>query len=368
MNDSSDTPFQLSAYHFSVPAELIARYPLPNRTDSKLLVLRKSDINPIHETFSNIGNFLRAGDVLVVNNTRVIPARLHATKEETGGAVEVLLGRPESDGTFLALMQPARRMKEGTWLNFTSKTVNPNASLKGQVEEKHGLEPGVFKIRFDSDPVVFAEQNGAIPLPPYMQREAEEIDKERYQTVFASSEKSGASAAPTAGLHFSKRLMHRLEEQGVQIAEVTLQVGPGTFLPVRTDDIREHKMHFEPWELSAANAQILNRAKAEGRRIVAVGTTAMRVLESAVQSDSTQPFSEGFGITNLFIYPGYAFQAVDALITNFHLPESSLILLASAFVGKERLLGSYQEAIDASYRFFSYGDCCYFEHTPEIKE
>jgi len=368
MNDPSESAFQLATYGFRVPTELIARYPLPNRTDSRLLVLRNSDSSPSHQKFSNIGDFLRAGDVLVLNNTRVIPARLHATKKETGGAVEVLLGRQGSDGTYLALVQPARRMKEGTELKFAPKSSNCDISITGRVEEKHGLEPGVFKIRFGSDPVVFAEQYGDIPLPPYMQREAEEIDKERYQTVFASSEKSGASAAPTAGLHFSNRLLEQLTAQGVQIAKVTLQVGPGTFLPVRTDDIREHKMHFEPWEISEANARILSQAKTEGRRIVAVGTTAMRVLESAIQPDNTEVFSKDNGITNLFIYPGYTFRAVDVLITNFHLPESSLILLAAAFVGKGRLLAAYQEAIEASYRFFSYGDCCYFERAPMVQE
>jgi S-adenosylmethionine:tRNA ribosyltransferase-isomerase len=365
MNDSIEPQYQLSSYRFDIPAHLIARYPLEERTASRLLVLKKDAPKPEHQQFPDVLGLLNAGDVLVLNNTRVIPARLFAQRAETGGRVEVLLGRKERDGTHLALVQPARRIKAGTRLVFGGIALGKDDPFFATVEERDGREMGAFRLRFEGNAILYAEENGQIPLPPYLQRDAEEVDKTRYQTVFASDEQRGASAAPTAGLHFSEELLLQLRQKGVELAEVTLHVGPGTFLPVRSQDIRGHDMHFEPWEMTASSAALLNAAKKEGRRIIAVGTTAMRVLESAYLSEHDVHFREDNGITNLFIYPGYSFHAVDALLTNFHLPESSLILLAAAFVGKDRLLAAYQEAIEDSYRFFSYGDCCFFENASE---
>lgn len=365
MNDSIEPQYQLSSYRFDIPAHLIARYPLEERTASRLLVLNKDDPKPQHQQFSDIRGLLNAGDVLVLNNTRVIPARLFARKAETGGSVEVLLGRKEKNGSHLALVQPARRIKAGTRLIFGGIARGENDPFFATVEEQHGTEMGTFRLRFEGDAILYAEENGQIPLPPYLQRDAEEIDKARYQTVFASEEKRGASAAPTAGLHFSNELLMQLQKKGVELAEVTLHVGPGTFFPIRTKDIRAHKMHGEPWEIPEPTAAILNAAKKDKRRIIAVGTTAMRVLEAAYSPKEDAHFSAEKGITNLYIYPGFAFQAVDALVTNFHLPESSLFLLAAAFVGRARLMAAYEEAIKGSYRFFSYGDCCFFENAPE---
>ena len=361
MTQADDSHFQLESYHFDVPPALIARYPLPERTESRLMVLKRDADQPTHEQFPHVLELLQPGDVLVVNNTKVIPARLHAEKATTGGRVEVLLGREAEDGSYIALVQPARRLKPGTRLIFSQPDAVSIDPLYATVEERVMDEPGAFRIRFEGDPIAFAEQYGEIPLPPYLDRDAEQTDQSRYQTVFASDAKKGASAAPTAGLHFSQNLLDELDQRGVIRAEVTLQVGPGTFFPIRDSDIRDHKMHTEPWEISSENAKRLSTAFTEGRRIIAVGTTAMRVLESAFDDDSPIPFHGGRGLTNLFIYPGYRFKAVNALVTNFHLPDSSLILLVSAFVGRERLIRAYQEAIDMKYRFFSYGDCCFFE-------
>lgn len=361
MGHKDDSHFQLAAYHFDVPQDLIARYPLSKRTESRLLVLEKDAKQPTHRGFKDILTILQPGDLLVLNNTMVIPARLHAEKATTGGRLEVLLGRKDDDGTFIALVQPARRLKEGTRLIFSKPDSLSLDPLYATVEARLEHEPGAFRLRFEGNPIAFSEQYGEIPLPPYLDRAAEQLDHARYQTVFASDHQKGASAAPTAGLHFSLELLDDLEERGVERAEVTLQVGPGTFFPVRDPDIRNHHMHTEPWEITEENAERLCSAIKDGRRIVAVGTTAMRVLESAIDLNAPQPFQGGQGLTDLFIYPGYEFKAVDALVTNFHLPESSLILLVSAFMGRERLLNAYREAISNQYRFFSYGDCCFFE-------
>ncbi|MBL93395.1 MAG: tRNA preQ1(34) S-adenosylmethionine ribosyltransferase-isomerase QueA [Myxococcales bacterium] len=353
----------LSSYDYHLPKSLIAAHPPEDRIASRLLVLTSDASRPIDAQFARLKEFLQPGDVLVLNDTRVLPARLLGQKEETGGKVEVLLSRPVTLHKWIALIKASKKSKPGTSLVFTG---DAGTTLRATVGPAIGDEPGAFEVDFDQDVRAFAEAHGEIPLPPYMQRQADASDKERYQTVFADPNKNFAAAAPTAGLHFDPNHLATLAQRGVEQVKVTLHVGPGTFLPVRDDDISQHQMHAEPWHLSETAAATLNRAKDQGRRVVSVGTTCVRVLESATNEEGR--LQSGSGLTKLFLRPGKQFAVVDALLTNFHLPKSTLLMLVSAAVGRDRLLRAYQHAVEQKYRFFSYGDACFFEVSQDNKK
>lgn len=338
---------QLSEFSYELPDELIAVNPSPERSQSRLLSLDISSGSLGHGHFSDLPGFLRPGDLLVFNNTRVIPARLFGRKP-TGGAVEVLIERLLEGNRVLCQMRTNKPVKPGVPLLF------PRSGERAPFEAQLlGREADFFVLQFDPelDLDVVLEEIGHVPLPPYIRREDELADQERYQTVYAKEK--GAVAAPTAGLHFDEGLLATLRAQGVELAFLTLHVGAGTFQPVRVENILEHRMHSEQVVIGADVAEQVNACKARGGRVIAVGTTSVRSLESAASEGKLHPMR---GPTDIFIYPGYEFQIVDAMITNFHLSESTLLLLVSAFAGKEMLLGAYQTAIDMRYRFFSYGD------------
>lgn len=347
--------YQLSDYRFDLPEELIARHPEKKRTDSRLLHLERQTGARHHLHFSDLAGLLNKGDLLVVNNTSVIPARLIGHKE-SGGKVEVLIldyreGRAAMDrnGSFSCrcLLKASKRVKPDTPIRF-------GEGLSAVVES---FDQGIYHLCFecDGDFDQQLEAHGKMPLPPYIKREADAFDKETYQTVYAKNR--GAVAAPTAGLHFTEELMTRLREKGVEIAELTLHVGYGTFEPVRVADIRDHAIHTEWYEVPDATAQAVNTAKAQGRRVVAVGTTSVRTLEFATAEGGT--LTPGAGPCDIFIYPGYRFKCVDAMVTNFHTPESTLLMLVSAFAGRDTIFAAYEEAVSQHYRFFSYGDAMF---------
>ena len=335
----------IEEFDYDLPKELIAQTPLKNRSASKLLILNKNNGNIKHEVFSNIIDYLEKGDVLVLNNTKVIPARLIGEKEDTKAVIEILLLKDLGEDTWECLAKPGKRLKIGTIVSFG------NGELKCRIDEK--LEDGIVhvKLLYDGILMEILDKLGTMPLPPYIHEKLE--DQSRYQTVYAKI--SGSAAAPTAGLHFTKELLKEIENKGIIITYVTLHVGLGTFRPVEVDNILDHKMHSEYYIMSEETANILNKAKEENRRIVAVGTTSTRTLE-AVASDNNGIFKECSGNTNIFIYPGYKFKAIDALITNFHLPKSTLVMLVSALAGRENVHKAYNEAIKEKYRFFSFGD------------
>jgi len=336
---------QVAEFDFALPDELIARHPPERRRDSRLLSLTRAGIG--HHAFTDIGRFLNAGDVLVLNDTRVIPARLYGHKE-TGGRVEVLIERLLDEREALCHLRASKAPKPGNRLALDG----------GYHADVLGRSGDFFHLAFpEADSVLaMAEQVGHMPLPPYIDRPDEADDRERYQTVFAR--RPGAVAAPTAGLHFDGALLDELRAAGVEIAYLTLHVGAGTFQPVRVETVEEHKMHSEWYEVPAALADQARAARARGNRVVPVGTTALRALESAAASGELEA---GRGETDIFIYPGYEFRITDALITNFHLPRSSLLMLVSALAGRERILAAYEEAVRERYRFFSYGDAMYIE-------
>ncbi|MCV2886061.1 tRNA preQ1(34) S-adenosylmethionine ribosyltransferase-isomerase QueA [Aestuariibacter sp. AA17] len=343
---------KLSDFHFDLPEQLIARYPMASRSASRLLRLDGKQGTREHLQFTDITSLLDAGDLLVFNNTRVIPARMLGTKL-SGGKVEVLVERIIDEHTVMAHVRANKAPKPGTVMR-----------LEDAVEvEMVGRDDALFELRFLTDKPVLEvlEAYGHMPLPPYIDRPDEDSDKERYQTVY--NEKPGAVAAPTAGLHFDDQILETLKQKGVNFAFVTLHVGAGTFQPVRVDNILEHKMHSEYAEVPQDVVDAINETKQNGKRVVAVGTTSVRSLESAAKSakDNAMPLAPFFSDTDIFIYPGYQFEIVDAMITNFHLPESTLIMLVSAFAGKENVMASYQDAIDNEYRFFSYGDAMFIE-------
>lgn len=345
--------YALSDYQYELPAELIAQVPLPEREHSRLLVCKRQTGRLEHGLFADLSRHLKPSDVLVVNNTKVIPGRLLGRKE-TGGRVEVLIldyATHRFDHRFDCLVKASKRPAMGSRLFFGDH-------LTDRVTARVlGFEEGIFKLEFlcEGDFEGHLNRIGQVPLPPYIKRDSglnNTDDRKRYQTVYASQK--GAVAAPTAGLHFSKSLLAALKESGVTIVEITLHVGYGTFVPVRVDDIRDHQIHTERFHLSAKAANTINAARAAGGRVIAVGTTAVRTLEFVAQPDGT--LSAGQGECDLFIYPGYRFKAVDAMITNFHLPKSTLLMLVSAFAGRETILAAYAEAVQKKYRFFSYGD------------
>ena len=337
---------KLSDFDYDLPERLIAQEPVSPRDASRLLVVPRGGGAADDARFADLATFLRAGDLLVFNDTRVIPARLVGAKE-SGGRCELLLLEPldrEGGARWRALGQSSKPMREGTRLSF--------GSLEARVEDAEG--EGFFAVRFDREgPALEAalEREGRVPLPPYIRRQVVPADSERYQTIYARV--PGSAAAPTAGLHFTQELLERLAARGVERTSVTLHVGPGTFLPVRSEDVTRHRMHEERYHVPAEAAAAVAACRARGGRLVAVGTTAVRTLESAWKNGRLQV---GGGRTSIFIYPGHAFQAVDALVTNLHLPRSTLLMLVCAFGGREQVLAAYELAVRKGYRFFSYGD------------
>lgn len=332
-----------SDFYFDLPKELIAQTPLKDREKSRLLVLDKESGEIEHKNFTNIIDFLNEGDVLVLNNTRVIPARLLGKKENTGGKVEFLLLNNIEGDFWETLVKPGKKAKIGDIIEFG------DGILKAEVVDIK--EGGTRKIKFIYDGIFneILDELGEMPLPPYITEKLE--DKERYQTVYSKIE--GSAAAPTAGLHFTDELLEAIKEKGVNIAYITLHVGLGTFRPVKVDDVDNHEMHSEFFEVSKETAHIINKAKENNKKIISVGTTSTRTLES-VSVDGRVKESKGW--TDIFIYPGFKFKVIDSLITNFHLPESTLVMLVSALSSKENVLNAYEEAIKERYRFFSFGD------------
>lgn len=327
-------------FYFDLPQELIAQYPLANRSDSRLLAYNRQTGLSSHHQFKDITNYFQAGDLLVMNDSKVIPARLYGTKA-SGGKVELLIERLYGDNSFLAHIKASKAPKAKSIIHLDNYW---------QLEVLNKIDD-LYHCQVLGDVDVMLHQIGHIPLPPYITRSDESMDLERYQTVYAIHK--GSVAAPTAGLHFDEQLLLKLKEKGVEFAYSTLHVGAGTFRPVRCDAIKDHKMHSEYFTVSEVLCQAVNKARAAGRRVIAVGTTALRSLESAAIEGTLKPCSRD---TNIFIYPGYKFQICDGLITNFHLPESTLLMLVSAFIGHAQTMALYQEAIRQGYRFFSYGD------------
>ncbi len=337
-----------SDFYFDLPEELIAQTPLEKRDASRLMVLDRNSGNIEHKHFHDILDLVNPGDCLVLNNSRVLPARLIGTRE-TGGAVEVLLLRDLGNGDWECLTKPGRKTRTGAKLSFGDGLLN--AEVRGE------LEDGKRCVHFDFDGIFLEilEKLGQMPLPPYIH---EKLDNpERYQTVY--SKEVGSAAAPTAGLHFTTELLDELTKKGVNIAYVTLHVGLGTFRPVKAEDLRDHQMHSEYYEIPEETADIIKQTKESGGRVIAVGTTSCRTIESAYAENGELASSSGW--TDIFIYPGYKFKVLDALITNFHLPESTLIMLVSALAGKENVMNAYNCAIKEKYRFFSFGDAMFIK-------
>ena len=336
-------------FNYDLPEELIAQTPLKTRSSSKLLVMDRDTGELEHRYFEDITEYLHKGDVLVLNETKVIPARLIGTKEETQATIELLLLKELGDDTWECLSRPFKRLHVGTNITFG------NGLLVATVTKKK--ESGMVEVKFSYKGIFLEilDQLGEMPLPPYIHEKLEE--KDRYQTVYARV--TGSAAAPTAGLHFTEELLKKLENQGVEIVKVLLHVGLGTFRPIEVEDVTKHEMHSEFYQMSKEAADALNLAKKEKRRIIAVGTTSTRVLETVMQK--YHEFRECEGNTNIFIYPGYKFLAIDCLITNFHLPKSTLVMLVSAFSKKEFIFHAYEEAIKRHYRFFSFGDAMFIE-------
>ena len=345
-------------FDYTLPPELIAQQPLPDRDAARMLALNRASGVMLHQQFTAFPQHLRPGEVLILNDTKVIPARLIGQKP-TGGEVELLLIEELSASRWLALARPAKRLREGTEILFTEQTPcslppAPCPSLRATVEAKR--DAGEVVVRFTGADNLFAalQHVGHVPLPPYIRHgEDAPADRERYQTIFARQ--PGAVAAPTAGLHFTPRTFEALAQRGVLVHRLTLHVGPGTFKPVVTDDIEQHTMHVERFDIPPDTAAAVNAAKRDGRRVVCVGTTTVRALESVADTEGL--IRAGAGETDIFIYPPHKFCVADALLTNFHLPRSTLLMLVSAFAGRETVLRAYAEAIHERYRFYSYGDC-----------
>lgn len=337
-----------SDFYFDLPQELIAQDPLEDRASSKLLVVDKVTGAIQHRIFKDIIEYLRPGDCLVLNNTKVIPARLYGEREGSGGHVEVLLLKRREADTWETLVRPGKKCKPGQRLVFG------DGRLKAEVLETVEEGNRIIKFYYDGIWEEVLDSLGEMPLPPYITHKLQ--DKNRYQTVYAKYE--GSAAAPTAGLHFTPQLLKEIEDKGIKLAYVTLHVGLGTFRPVKEDNVLDHHMHTEFYSVTPEAAQIINDAKANGGRVICVGTTSCRTIESAAGDDGI--VKAGSADTSIFIYPGYNFKVLDCLITNFHLPESTLVMLVSALAGREHTLAAYEEAIKERYRFFSFGDACFF--------
>lgn len=333
-----------SDFYYDLPKELIAQDPLEDRSSSRLLHLSMKDGSVEHRHFTDILDYLKDGDCLVINDTRVIPARLYGHKEGTGALIEILLLKRKKDDIWECLVKPGKKARPGAKITFG------NGILTGEILDI--VEEGNRLIQFHYEGIFeeILDQLGEMPLPPYITHKLQ--DKNRYQTVYAKHD--GSAAAPTAGLHFTEELLKKVQEKGVNIAHVTLHVGLGTFRPVKVDDVEQHHMHSEFYMVEEDQAELINRTKKQGGRVIAVGTTSCRTLESA--SDEDGVIHAGSGWTEIFIYPGYRFKMIDGLITNFHLPESTLMMLVSALAGKERIMAAYEEAVQEKYRFFSFGD------------
>lgn len=334
-------------FNYNLPKELIAQVPIKNRDQSRLMVLDRKNKTIENKIFKDIIDYLEPGDCLVRNNTKVIPARLYGVKEETGANVEFLLLKRIEGDIWEVMVKPGKKLMPGARVNFG------NGALKAEILEK--LDGGNRKVKFEYSGIFneILNEIGLMPLPPYIHEKLKE--KDRYQTVYAKYE--GSAAAPTAGLHFTDKLFEKLKEKGVEVANVTLHVGIGTFRPVKVENIEEHDMHSEHFYIKAEDAEKINKAKKEGHRVIAVGTTSCRVLESI--ADENGYVKEVEGDTSIFIYPGYKFKCLDALITNFHLPESTLIMLVSALAGKDFIMQAYEEAVKEQYKFFSFGDAMF---------
>ena len=338
-----------SDFYFDLPQELIAQDPLEDRSSSRLLVLDKNTGAIEHRVFKDIVNYLRPGDCLVINDTKVIPARLFGVKKDTGAKIELLLLKRRENDIWETLVKPGKKAKPGTVIDFG------DGLLTGTVLET--VDDGNRLIQFSYEGIFeeILDQLGQMPLPPYITHELK--DKNRYQTVYAKH--SGSAAAPTAGLHFTPELLEEIKAKGVDIARVTLHVGLGTFRPVKVDEITEHHMHSEFFMIDEEAAEKINRAKETGHRVICVGTTSCRTVESAADENGHLEAKSGW--TQIFIYPGYKFKVLDCLITNFHLPESTLIMLVSALAGREHVLAAYEEAVKERYRFFSFGDAMFIQ-------
>ena len=338
----------INEYDYDLPEKFIAQTPLLKRDESKLMIVDKKEGNLKHETFKNIIDYINSGDVLVLNDTKVLPARIFGVKEETEAKMEVLLLKEVEEDTWNCLVKPGKRMKVGTIVKYGDNLTSECLEI---------LDDGLYKLKFNYEGIFIEilESIGAMPLPPYIHEELKEND--RYQTVYANN--LGSAAAPTAGLHFTKELLNSLKEKGVIITYVTLHVGLGTFRPVSVEKITDHKMHSEWYSMTSETADILNNAKANGNKIYAVGTTSVRTLESVWKEHGT--FKECSGNTEIFIYPPYEYKTIDGLITNFHLPKSTLLLLVSALSSKEIIMNAYEEAKKNEYRFFSFGDAMFIK-------
>ena len=338
-----------SDFYYDLPQELIAQDPLEDRSSSRLLHLSMKDGSVEHRHFTDILDYLKEGDCLVVNDTRVIPARLYGHKEETGALIEILLLKRKENDIWECLVKPGKKARPG------AKLVFGDGILKGEIIDV--VEEGNRLIQFQYEGIFeeILDQLGEMPLPPYITHKLE--DKNRYQTVYAKND--GSAAAPTAGLHFTQELLQKVQEKGVKIAHVTLHVGLGTFRPVKVDDVENHHMHSEFYVVEENQAKLINDTKKQGGRVISVGTTSCRTLESATDEDGV--LHPGSGWTEIFIYPGYQFKMIDGLITNFHLPESTLMMLVSALAGKDRIMAAYEEAVKERYRFFSFGDAMFID-------
>lgn len=349
------TTLNVQDFDFELPDELIAQTPLLDRTSSRLLVMNKTTGNTEHRHFRDITEYLHKGDTLILNDTRVLPARLMGVKEDTGANIELLLLKQIEDDVWETLVKPAKKVKVGTVVSFGEGLLR--AECTGILD--HGGRH--FKMIYDGIFYEILDELGEMPLPPYIREKLE--DQDRYQTVFAKER--GSAAAPTAGLHFTDELLEEIRAKGVNIAFITLHVGLGTFRPVSVDSIEDHEMHSEFYRITQETADLINQTRAQGGRIISVGTTSTRTLESVAQKFGGE-LQEDSGWTDIFIFPGYEFKAIDGLITNFHLPKSTLVMLVSALSNRDHILNAYQQAVNERYRFFSFGDAMFIE--PQKKE
>ena len=348
---------KITDFDYNLPEELIAQKPADKRDSSRLLVVHRDSGKIEHKHFYDIINYLNPGDLMVLNNSKVLPARLFGEKEGTGAKVEFLLIKRIEGDRWETMVRPGRRLKPGDSVMFCQSPL-----LRADIVDYGADGTRIVEFEYEGIFMERLEEVGSMPLPPYIERSSEEDDKDRYQTVYCKDE--GSVAAPTAGLHFTEELLAKAQEKGVELAYVTLHVGIGTFRPVKVERVEDHSMHFEEYHISEESARAINRAKAEGRRIISVGTTSTRTVESAAyyyEERGCMQVKEGSGSTGIFIYPGYEFKIIDSLITNFHLPKSTLLMLISALYDREKILDVYEEAIRERYRFFSYGDAMFIE-------
>lgn len=341
---------KVDLFDFYLPEELIAQTPLEDRTSSRLMIVNKETGDLEHRKFKDIYEYINPGDCLVLNDTRVLPARLHGEKEDTGAHIEVLLLKQQKDDKWETLVKPAKRVKEGSVISFGDGTLKA-VCVK---ELEHGGR--ILDFHYEGIFYEILDQLGEMPLPPYIKEKLD--DQDRYQTVYAKER--GSAAAPTAGLHFTTELLDALKKKGVHIAFITLHVGLGTFRPVNVEDVDKHEMHAEFYQLNKETAALLNSVRGQGGRIISVGTTSTRTLETIASANNGE-FVESSGWTSIFIYPGYEFKGIDGMITNFHLPKSTLIMLVSALAGRENILHAYETAVKERYRFFSFGDAMFIQ-------